>query len=256
MTAREFIEKKKRKERIAMLTAYDALFARMLEEAGIDAILVGDSVGNVFQGRSSTREVTLKDMCYHTEAVARGIKDVLLIADLPIGTYDTIDEALRSAKSLTEAGAQAVKLEGNPLGIVKGLCDHGFSVMGHLGLLPQTAVDFKVKGKDAQDAERIVQDAISVADAGAFSIVLECLPEKLSQRITSEVPVPTIGIGAGKYCDGQVLVIHDMLGITPGNKLKFVKRYADLSSAIHQAVSSYVQEVKDGSFPANEHTFH
>jgi len=129
-------------------------------------------------------------------------------------------------------------------------------VMGHLGLLPQTAVDFKVKGKDAQDAERIVQDAISVADAGAFSIVLECLPEKLSQRITSEVPVPTIGIGAGKYCDGQVLVIHDMLGITPGNKLKFVKRYADLSSAIHQAVSSYVQEVKDGSFPANEHTFH
>jgi 3-methyl-2-oxobutanoate hydroxymethyltransferase len=256
MTVQEFVEKKKRKEPIAMLTAYDAPTARLLGEAGVDAILVGDSLGNVFQGRNSTREVTLRDMCYHTEAVARGTDRVFIVADLPLGSYDTLSLALTSARSLIDSGAQAIKLEGNPEGVIAGLCGAGYNVMGHLGLLPQTATDFKVKGKDEAEAERIVRDALSLSNAGAFAMVLECLPEGLAKRITEEVPVPTIGIGAGKYCDGQILVIHDILGLSSGNKLKFVKRYAELSALVRGAVSSYVSEVKEGSFPAAENTFH
>jgi 3-methyl-2-oxobutanoate hydroxymethyltransferase len=163
---------------------------------------------------------------------------------------------LTSARSLIDSGAQAIKLEGNPEGVIAGLCGAGYNVMGHLGLLPQTATDFKVKGKDEAEAERIVRDALSLSNAGAFAMVLECLPEGLAKRITEEVPVPTIGIGAGKYCDGQILVIHDILGLSSGNKLKFVKRYAELSALVRGAVSSYVSEVKEGSFPAAENTFH
>lgn len=242
--------------RIAMLTAYDAGTAQFLEECGIDLILVGDTLGMVVQGYDTTRVVTLEQMCYHVSIVAHGAPNTFVIGDLPYGTYDVPDIALTSARKIIEAGAQAVKLEGNPKGVISALVQAGIPVMGHLGLQPQTAAGFRVRGKAEEEAHAIVDDAQAVDRSGVFSLVLESIPESLARTITQNIQAPTIGIGAGRQCDGQVLVIHDLLGLTTKLKPKFVKRYAELAPAIRNAVHAYIDEVRSGSFPDAEHTYH
>ncbi len=242
--------------RVAMLTAYDYQMARLLDGAGVDLILVGDSLGMVVLGYEGTRQVTMADMVRHTEAVARGAESAVVVSDMPIGTYEGVGDALENAGRLMEAGADAVKLEGNRADAVGALISSGIPVMGHLGLLPQTAEEFKVRGKKREEAERIFADALELDALGVFSIVLECIPMRLSRRITEAVGALTIGIGAGPDCDGQVLVLNDMLGMDEGFKPKHVKRYADLSRTIRDAVSRYVEEVREGRFPDEEHSFH
>lgn len=250
-----------------MVTAYDATFARMLDEAGVDILLVGDSVGMVIQGQDSTLPVTLDEMIYHTRAVARGLTRTgggraLIVGDMPFLTYQ-VDEssAVRNAgRFLAEGGAHAVKLEGGVCvaRTIARIVEAGIPVMGHVGLTPQSVHamgGFKVQGKTSEEAERVLRDAESVQDAGAFAIVLEGVPEALAARITARLDIPTIGIGAGAACDGQVLVSYDLLGLTPDWRPKFVKRYAELYSDGVRAVRAYVEEVKEGSFPAREHTF-
>lgn len=241
---------------LVMLTAYDAQVALLLEEAGIDLLLVGDTLGMVFQGADTTRSVTLDHMAYHVSVVTRGAANTFVIGDLPFRTYDTPDAARRSARRLIEAGADAVKLEGNPPGVVEALAADGIPVMGHLGLLPQTASAFKVRGKQQEEAEQIARDAQAVESAGAFSLVLESVPESLAGRITDELTIPTVGIGAGRFCDGQVLVINDLLGLSTMHQPKFVKHYADLASVIRRAAGEYAREVRSRSFPDDEHTYH
>ena len=247
---------KKGKEKIIMLTAYDYQTARILDEVGIDLILVGDSLGVVIQGCPDTKSVTMQDMLYHTRAVAKGSEQTPIIADMPINSYNTEEEALANAKRLLGAGARGVKLEGNKTEVIKTLLDDGIPVMGHLGLLPQIAETYRVKGKDANEAQRIYNDATKVDDLGVLSIVLECIPETLSRRITSSVKAPTIGIGAGKYCDGQVLVINDLLGLSPGIGPKFVKNYANLNKIIAKAITTFKEEVMSGDYPDKDHTYH
>lgn len=252
---------KARGERITVLTAYDATFARMLDEAGIDVLLVGDSLGMVVQGLSSTLPVTQDEMLYHTRAVARGTQRALIVGDMPFLTYQVSpEEALRHAGQFLQNGAQAVKLEGGaPMAAtIRRLVDVGIPVMGHVGLTPQSVNamgGFKVQGKTEEDADRVLADARAVEQAGAFSIVLEGIPEALAARITAALSIPTIGIGAGKACDGQVLVSYDMLGLTPNLRPKFVKRYAELFEAGRLAAAMYVDEVRAGVFPGPEHTF-
>lgn len=248
--------RKTEKGRIVMLTAYDAQMASLLESAGVDLLLVGDTLGMVFQGRDTTRVVTMEQMVYHVSVVCHGAPETFVVGDLPYGTFDTPKEAVASGKRLMEAGADAVKLEGDPPGVVKALVEAGIPVMGHLGLLPQTAESFHVHGKREEDAANIETSARSVAQAGAFSLVLEAVPEALAQRITAALPIPTIGIGAGKHCDGQVLVVNDMLGMTTTHLPKFVKRYADLAQVIRRAAEQYVEEVRTGEFPGYEQTYH
>jgi len=247
---------KKGKEKIIMLTAYDYQMAKILDEVGIDLILVGDSLGMVFQGKPNTKEVKMEEMIYHTKAVARGAKNTPVIGDMPINSYRNPEEAIENAKKFMEAGAKGVKIEGNLGEIVKSLVKENIPVMGHLGLLPQTAESYKLRGKEQEEAEKIFNDALSLENLGVFSIVLECVPEKLAKKITEAVKVPTIGIGAGKYCDGQVLVINDLLGMDESFKAKHVKRYLNLSRLIKEAVMRFKEEVKKGIFPAAEHTFH
>lgn len=242
--------------KVAMLTAYDYQMAKILDEAGVDILLVGDSLGMVVLGYGDTKEVTMADMVRHTEAVARGAESALVVSDLPIDSYNTVSDALENARRLIDAGADAVKLEGNPPGIVEGLVSSGVQVMGHVGLLPQTAESFKVRGKRRAEAERIYEDALELDGEGVFSIVLECIPLGLARRITEAVEALTIGIGAGVHCDGQVLVVNDMLGMEEGFKPRHVKRYAHLSETIRNAVLKYVEEVRAGSFPDDEHSFH
>lgn len=242
--------------RIAMLTAYDAGTAKFLEESGIDLILVGDTLGMVVQGYDTTRVVTLDQICYHVSIVTHGAPNTFVIGDLPYGTYDEPETALSSARRIIESGAQAVKLEGNPMGVVSALVEAGIPVMGHLGLQPQTASSFRVKGKGDEEAHAIVRDAHAVDRAGVFSLVLESIPESLARSITQSIGAPTIGIGAGRECDGQVLVIHDLLGLTTNIKPKFVKRYAELAPSIRNAVRAYIDEVRSGVFPDAEHTYH
>ncbi|MEM3725743.1 MAG: 3-methyl-2-oxobutanoate hydroxymethyltransferase [Candidatus Bathyarchaeia archaeon] len=256
MDFQERIRQKKGKEKIVMLTAYDYQTAKILDEVGIDLILVGDSLGMVVQGYSDTKSVTMADMIYHTKAVARGAKKTPIIGDMPINTYNTPEEALTNAKKFIEAGAHAVKIEGNKPEVVKALLNSGIPVQGHLGMLPQTADTYKVKGKTPEEAEQIFRDALELDRLGVFSIVLECIPESLAKRITEAVKAPTIGIGAGKYCDGQVLVINDMLGMDLSFKPKFVKRYAELYTVIKNAVAKFAEEVSKGVYPADEHTYH
>lgn len=248
--------KKKQGSRITMLTAYDAQTALLLEEAGIDLLLVGDTLGMVFQGQDTTRVVTLEHMIYHVSVVAHGAPETFVVGDLPYGTYDTPDAALQSAAKLIEAGADAVKLEGSPPGVVHALVAEGIPVMGHLGLLPQTAERFKVEGKREEDAAKIEHQAKLVEEGGAFSVVLESVPESLARKITERLTIPTIGIGAGKHCDGQVLVINDLLGLSTTHKPKFVKRYAELAQVVRQAARTYIQEVRSGQFPDYDHTYH
>ncbi len=249
-------EKKVRNEPITMLTAYDAQTALLLQEAGVDLLLVGDTLGMVFQGANTTRVVTLDQMVYHVSVVSHGAPDTFVVGDLTYGTYDTPDIALASARRIISAGAQAVKLEGNPKGVVRALVSEGIPVMGHLGLQPQTAERFTVRGKQDNEAEQICAEAKDVEADGAFSLVLESVPEALARRITDELRIPTIGIGAGKYCDGQVLVINDLLGLSTIRKPKFVKQYAELAPVIRDAAREYVREVRARTFPDAEHTYH
>jgi 3-methyl-2-oxobutanoate hydroxymethyltransferase len=239
-----------------MLTAYDYQMAKILDSVGVDMILVGDSLGMVVLGYEGTKQVTMADMIRHTEAVARGAKSAIIVGDMPIGTYDGVGEALRNAQKFIDAGAHAVKLEGNKPEVVGALVSSGMPVMGHLGLLPQTADRFKVKGKDREEAERIHADAKELDDLGVFSLVLECVPIGLSKRITKSVRTLTIGIGAGAPCDGQVLVVNDLLGMDEGFKPKHVKRYANLNETIKEAVLRYMEEVQSGRFPDDAHSFH
>jgi 3-methyl-2-oxobutanoate hydroxymethyltransferase len=246
----------KGKRKIVVLTAYDYQIARVLEEAEVDMILVGDSSGMVVQGYPNTKSVTLEDMLFHTRAVARGARKTLVVADMPIHTYDTAPLGLTNAQRFLEAGANAVKIEGNRPEVISALLKRNIPVMGHLGLLPQTAEKTEVQGKTPEQADRLWRDALELDKLGVFSLVLECIPEWLGRKISSDVKTPTIGIGAGKFCDGQVLVINDMLGFTDGPTPKFVKAYANLRSVTLEAVRHFADEVKSGAFPDKNHTYH
>ncbi len=251
------------REKIVALTAYDASFASILDQAGVEVILVGDSLGMVIHGEKSTLPVTVDDMIYHTRAVAKATQSALIMADMPFMSYSTAEQALHNAgRLMKEAGAHAVKLEGtsNQKEIVRLLVANGVPVCAHLGLRPQFVHKlggYRVQGRDDSMAKEIVEDALALEAAGADVILLECVPSSLAGRITQTVDVPVIGIGAGKECDGQVLVLYDMLGITPGKRPRFSKNFlieADQAS-IEQAVLNYVSAVKQGLFPAEEHTF-
>jgi len=249
-------------EKITMLTAYDYSLAAMVDEAGIDMILVGDSLGNVVLGYDTTLPVTMADMIHHTKAVVRGTRNAMVVADMPFLSYHiSVEEAVRNAgRCIQEGGAQAVKLEGGieRIPVVKAILDAQIPVMAHIGLTPQSVNafgGFKVQGKDIETANKLIRDAKALDEAGVFSMVLEGVPTKLAQRITAEVSVPTIGIGAGQYCDGQVLVINDMLGMFKGHIPKFVKKFANLEPLIMEAFKQYKEEVQAGTFPADEHGF-
>jgi 3-methyl-2-oxobutanoate hydroxymethyltransferase len=246
----------KGQRKIVMLTCYDFQHAKLLEEAGIDLLLVGDSLGMVVLGYADTKNVTLEEMLHHTRAVARGAKKTHIVGDMPINTYNTPEEAVKNAKKFIEAGAHSVKVEGLKEEVVKALIENKIPVMGHLGLLPQTAEKYCVQGKTEEEAERIFQEALALDKLGIYSLVLECVPQALAQKITQAVKCPTIGIGASKDCDGQVLVLNDILGLDAAFDPKFVKRYAQLSPAISEAVKKFKKEVIEEKFPAEEHTFH
>ncbi len=262
VTTKTLLEMKKRGEKIAMLTAYDFLIAKLLDESGIDVILVGDSLGNVFQGHETTLPVTLEDMIYHTKAVCRGVKRAMVVVDMPFLSYQiNVEEAVKNCgRVLKETCASGVKLEGGSeiSEVVYKLTSVGIPVMGHLGLTPQSIHKFggyDVRGVDESEADKILNDAKTLESAGVFSIVLEKIPSELARRITSSVSVPTIGIGAGPYCDGQVLVVYDMLGLFEEFKPKFVKRYAELSKVIRDAFKNYISDVKTGKFPSESESY-
>ena len=247
---------------ITMITAYDVAMAANVDEAGIDMILVGDSLGNVVMGYNSTIPVTMDDMIHHTACVVRGTKNALVVGDMPFMSYQASDvEALHNAgRFLKETGCTAVKFEGGSevSGLVKKMVDAGIPVVGHIGLTPQSVNQlggFKVQGKDIEKAQKLMDDARALEEAGAFAVVLECVPAALAAKVSQILSIPTIGIGAGNGCDGQVLVCNDMLGMRTGFTPKFVKKYANLHEIIVNAVSEYVADVKDRSFPAKEHTF-
>jgi 3-methyl-2-oxobutanoate hydroxymethyltransferase len=251
-----------RSERIVMSTAYDATFARMLEEGGADVLLVGDSLGMVVQGLDTTLPVTLDEMIYHARAVSRGARRAHLVGDMPFMTYQvSAEEALRNAgRFLAEGNVHAVKLEGGieMANTIKRIVQAGIPVMGHVGLTPQSVHamgGFRVQGKDEDDAERVLRDAMAVAEAGAYSVVLEGIPAVLAARITKQLPIPTIGIGAGNSCDGQVLVCYDMLGLTGQRVPKFVKQYETFYERGVAATRAYVEEVRSGAFPTPAHSF-
>ncbi|MBF0460284.1 MAG: 3-methyl-2-oxobutanoate hydroxymethyltransferase [Magnetococcales bacterium] len=246
--------------RIVSVTAYDFSFARLLDKAGVDLLLVGDSLGMVIQGHSTTLPVTLEHMIYHTTAVVRGASRAMVVCDLPFGVCHGGGVAVMdvAARVLKETGCQAVKLEGgvHMQETIRFLCEHQVPVLGHVGLTPQsihTFGGFKVQGRGA-DAERVMADACAVAEAGAFAVVLEGIPAALAQRITERLTIPTIGIGAGRQCDGQVLVMHDLLGLYDAVVPRFVKRYLP-ENTVHQAVGRFVDEVRTGLFPGDEHSF-
>lgn len=260
-TVPDFIKMKQNGEKISMLTAYDYPSAQWVEEAGMDTILVGDSLGMVVLGYESTVPVTMEDMIHHTKAVRRGAAKTFVISDMPFMSYCTIDLALMNAgRLIKEGGADAVKLEGGSdfAPIVQALTQAGIPVVGHIGLTPQTATQlggFKVQGRDLNSAKQLVKDAHALEKAGAFLLTLEAIPRQLAKQISTELKIPTIGIGAGLDCDGQVLVIHDMLGLFKRFKPKFVKQYALLGQEAFEAILSYHKEVKSGEFPSEEHTF-
>ncbi|MFQ5851346.1 MAG: 3-methyl-2-oxobutanoate hydroxymethyltransferase [Candidatus Binatia bacterium] len=263
VTVPEVMKMKHRGEKITALTAYDYSFARILDEAGIDILLVGDSLGSVIQGGESTLPVTLEEMIYHTKAVVRGRKRALVVADMPFLSFQVnVEEAKRNAgRFLQEAGAEAVKIEGGVVLVrtIEAIVQMGVPVMGHVGLTPQSIHRFggyKVQGKEKSQGEAIVQDALAVEEAGAFAIVLEGIPVSLAREITHRISIPTVGIGAGVDCDGQVLVVHDMLGLFDMYTPKFVKKYADLKAAVTSAVGDFIAEVRERKFPDEEHSFH
>lgn len=260
ITTTVLAEMRARSEKIAMLTCYDASFAAMMDASGVDALLVGDSLGMVIQGHDTTLPVTMTDIAYHTACVARGNRAPLLIADMPFGFYAMPEPALDNSALLMRAGAEMVKLEGGSwlIPTVHMLVERGIPVCAHLGLTPQSVHQlggFKVQGKTDEAAEQLLADALALEDAGASLLVLEAIPSTLADRVTKSLAIPTIGIGAGPGCSGQVLVMHDMLGVFPGHRPKFVKNFMEDQSDIAGAISAYVRAVKDVSFPATEHCF-
>ncbi|NEZ47455.1 3-methyl-2-oxobutanoate hydroxymethyltransferase [Clostridium niameyense] len=257
-----FQELKNKGEKITMLTAYDYSMAKLIDSCKIDGILVGDSLGMVCLGYENTLSVTMEDMIHHTKAVARGANNSLVVGDMPFISYQTsiYDAVVNAGRFIKEAQASAVKLEGGAAVIdqVKAIVKAQIPVMGHIGLTPQSVNmfgGFKVQGKELGKAKELIEDAKKLEDAGAFSIVLECIPEKLSKIISESISIPTIGIGAGKYCDGQILVYQDMLSMFSDFKPKFVKSFADIGSAINSGVKNYINEVKSENFPGKEHSF-
>jgi 3-methyl-2-oxobutanoate hydroxymethyltransferase len=254
--------KKNDGKKITMLTAYDYPMARIVDDAGIDSILVGDSLGMVVLGYDSTVPVTMDEMIHHAKAVRRGTKAAFLIGDMPFMSYQVSkEEAIRNAgRFMKEAGCDAVKLEGGHevAEVTKAIIDAGIPVLGHLGLTPQTIAKlggYKIQGKDAAAAAKILDQALTLEKAGCFAIVLECVPDEVGKLITSKLKIPTIGIGAGAHCDGQVLVINDMVGMFDRFVPKFVKQYIKLSAGISEAVKKYIEEVGSGKFPDKEHCF-
>jgi 3-methyl-2-oxobutanoate hydroxymethyltransferase len=261
-TINDLFTKKKEGKKITMLTAYDYPFASFVDEAGIDMILVGDSLSMVIQGNQTTLPVTLEEMIYHTRIVVRATKRAMVIADMPFMSYQvSIEEAVRNAGLIVKkAGAHAVKLEGGReiLGQVKAITEAEIPVICHLGLTPQAVLrmgGYKLQGKTPEQAQRIKEDALMLQDAGAIAVVLEVIPSELAKEITESLEIPTIGIGAGVYCNGQVLVLHDILGLFAGFTPKFVKRYTNLREDILRAISQYKDEVEKGQFPDKEHSF-
>ncbi len=258
MTVPRFMRAKQRGEKLAMLTGYDFLWADLLDESGIDSVLVGDSMGMVVQGKRSTLPVTLDEIIYHAEMVCRAVKTALVVVDLPFLTFNiSPEEAIRNAGEIIKrTGAAAVKLEGgvNQAETIRRLSNAEIPVMAHVGMKPQSMLKYGGMNRIQRDREVLLNDARAAADAGAFGIVLELIPSDIAREITATVPIPTIGIGAGPHCDGQVLVTPDMLGLTTGFNPKYLKRFADLRSEAKQAFQDYISEVKAGSFPDAEHS--
>jgi len=262
VTTAELKEKKQKGEKISMLTAYDYSQAKIVDEAGVDMILVGDSLGMVVLGYENTLSVTLEEMIHHGKAVLRGSQRAMVVMDMPFMTYQVNrDEALKNAgRLIQETGAHAVKVEGGEeiLEAVKGIAGAGIPVMGHLGLTPQSVGQlggYKVQGKDIQAAKKMIKDARALEEAGAFSLVLECVPWQVASFIRDQVSIPVIGIGAGKECDGQVLVFHDVLGLFDEFRPKFVKEYQNLRDKMIVGIKDYIDEVREGKFPGEEHIF-
>jgi len=243
-----------------MLTCYDASFASLMERCGVEILLVGDSLGMVCAGHNSTLPVTVADMAYHTASVARGAKSAMIVADLPFGAYGTIETAYANAVLLMQAGAHMIKIEGGAwlAPTVRFLTERGIPICAHIGLTPQSVHQlggYKVQGKSTESAEELKNDALALQQAGASIVVMEAIPTQLGREVTQALAIPTIGIGAGPDCSGQVLVMHDMLGVFPGRKARFVRNFMEGATSIDQAVTGYVSAVKDGSFPALEHCF-
>lgn len=261
-TMRDLITMKAQSRKIVMLTCYDAMFARLLDQASIDVLLVGDSLHQVLGGHETTLGVTLDQMIYHARAVRRGAPRTLVVVDMPFLSYQvSVEDAIRNAgRVLQETGAQAVKLEGGApmVATVRALVERGIPVVGHLGLTPQSVHalgGYRVQGRETDSAERMLEEAKALEEAGAAALVLELVPARLAERITGAVTIPTIGIGAGVSCDGQVLVLHDMLGLNDEFQPKFLKRYADLAEAVRLAASVFADEVRASHYPGGAHSF-
>lgn len=262
ITTRTIQEMKDRGEKIACLTAYDFLLGRLLDETGIDIVLVGDSVSNVFQGNATTLPVTLEEMIYHTKAVSNIVKRALVITDLPFMTYQVnTEEAFRNAgRIMKETQSLGVKVEGGQqvANVIRKISGEGIPIMGHIGLMPQSILKYggyRPRGTTQEEAEDLMQDALALQDAGAFAIVLEKIPAALAKTITERLLIPTIGIGAGKHCSGQILVTYDMLGMFEDFRPRFVRRYASLTDEIQKAIRDYIDDVKSGSFPNESESY-
>ncbi|MEE9904695.1 3-methyl-2-oxobutanoate hydroxymethyltransferase [Chlorobium sp.] len=266
VTTRRLLDMKEKGEKISVLTAYDFTMARILDRAGIDVILVGDSASNVFSGHNTTLPITIDEMIYHAKAVVRGVQAetsrAMVVTDMPFMSYQlSSEEALRNAgKIMKEHECDAVKLEGGKViaDTVKRITDVGIPVMGHLGLMPQSIYkygSYKVRAQEEHEAEQLIEDARLIEEAGAFAIVLEKIPSSLAETVTAQLSIPTIGIGAGSSCDGQVLVINDILGLNRAFRPRFVRRYADLGTVIEDAVRQYVEDVKSRSFPSADESY-
>ncbi len=262
VTTKTVMTMKRSGEKIAMLTAYDFLVAKLLDQVGIDIVLVGDSLGNVVQGYETTLPVTVDDMIYHAKAVKRAVRNALIVVDMPFMSYqNSVDEAVRNCgRVMKEVGVGAVKLEGGAYiaDVVRHLVKIGIPVMGHLGLTPQAINKFgtyEVRAQDKDEADQILKDAKVLSDAGVFAIVLEKIPASLARKVTSSVKVPTIGIGAGPHCDGQVLVVYDMLGLTEEFRPRFVRRYGELAQGMRDAFKAYIHDVKSLQFPTMKESY-
>jgi 3-methyl-2-oxobutanoate hydroxymethyltransferase len=262
ITTASVVDMKRRGEKISMLTAYDFTMARIIDSAGIDIILVGDSASNVMAGHETTLPITMDQMIYHTSTVVRGAQRALVLADLPFMSYQvTPEEALQNAgRMMKEAGAHAVKLEGGApmVSTIRKIVDAGIPVMGHLGLTPQSIYKFgtyKVRATETAEADQLLEDALALQNAGCFGVVLEKIPASLARTVTESLSIPTIGIGAGVVCDGQVLVMHDMLGLTKDFKPRFIRRYLELHETIGTAVQNYIRDVKNTSFPSKDEQY-
>ncbi len=262
VTTRRLIEMKAKGEKIAMLTAYDYSMATLIDQAGMDAILVGDSASNVMVGNTTTLPMTLDQMIYHAKSVTNGVKRALVVCDLPFGTYqgNSIESLSSAIRIMKESNAEAVKLEGGEeiIESVRRILSAGIPVMGHLGLTPQSINKFgtyNVRAREEAEAAKLIADAKLLEEAGCFAIVLEKIPAQLATRVSAELTIPTIGIGAGNGCDGQVLVMHDMLGINQGFSPRFLRRYADLATTITDAVGSYITDVKSSDFPNEKESY-